>query len=119
MQMRRLESLLERQLFQRTGRCVVPTGEGELLLEYATRILALGDEAGARLQQTEISGGVRIRLAEEVATAALPVRWPLSVGSIESRSPARASRPCTRRSKTGWASGCFRPGPFVRVRYER
>jgi len=72
MQMRRLEGLLDRQLFQRTGRGVVPTAEGELLLGYATRILALGDEAVARLQQTEISGGVRIGLAEEVATATLP-----------------------------------------------
>ena len=51
---------------------MVPTAEGELLLGYATRILALGDEAVARLQQTEISGGVRIGLAEEVAAAALP-----------------------------------------------
>lgn len=72
MQMRRLESLLERQLFQRTGRGVVPTAEGELFLGYATRILALSDEALARMRQTEISGGVRIGLAEEVATAALP-----------------------------------------------
>src|SRR5258706_2913103 len=72
MQMRRLESLLDRQLFQRTGRGVVPTPEGELFLGYATRILALGEEAVARLRQTEISGGVRIGLAEEVATSALP-----------------------------------------------
>ncbi len=72
MQMRRLESLLDRQLFQRTGRGVVPTAEGEIFLGYATRILALGDEAQARLRQSEISGGVRIGLAEEVANAALP-----------------------------------------------
>jgi DNA-binding transcriptional LysR family regulator len=72
MQMRRLEGLLERQLFQRTGRGVVATAEGELFLGYATRMLALGDEAQARLRRTEISGGVRIGLAEEVATAALP-----------------------------------------------
>jgi len=72
MQMRRLESLLDRRLFQRTGRGVVPTAEGELFLGYAIRILALSDEAVARMQQTEISGGVRIGLAEEVATSALP-----------------------------------------------
>ncbi|MGK9169581.1 LysR family transcriptional regulator [Inquilinus limosus] len=72
MQMRRLEDLLGRHLFQRTGRGVVPTTEGELLLGYATRILALGDEAVARLRQKEISGGVRIGLAEELATATLP-----------------------------------------------
>lgn len=72
MQMRRLESLLDRSLFQRTGRGVVPTPEGELFLGYATRILALSDEAVDRLRQTEIAGGVRIGLAEEVAIAALP-----------------------------------------------
>jgi DNA-binding transcriptional LysR family regulator len=72
MQMRRLENLLERHLFQRTGRGVVPTAEGELFLGYAIRILALSDEALARLRQTEISGAVRVGLAEEVATAALP-----------------------------------------------
>ncbi|MEI2298623.1 LysR substrate-binding domain-containing protein [Ensifer sp. MJa1] len=72
MQMRRLETLLGRQLFQRTGRGVVPTPEGELFLGYATRMLALGDEAAARLQQSNLSGGVRVGLAEEVATTALP-----------------------------------------------
>lgn len=72
MQMRRLEGLVQRHLFQRTGRGVVPTAEGEIFLGYATRILALGDEAVARLQQKEISGGVRIGLAEELASAALP-----------------------------------------------
>ena len=72
MQMRRLESLLERHLFQRTGRGVVPTAEGEIFLGYATRILALSDEAVARLRHTEIKGGVRIGLAEEVSAAVLP-----------------------------------------------
>jgi len=72
MQMRRLEDLLDRQLLQRTGRGVVPTAEGELFLGYATRMLALGDEAAARLKVTELSGAVRIGLAEEVAHAALP-----------------------------------------------
>jgi DNA-binding transcriptional LysR family regulator len=72
MQMRRLETLLGRQLFQRTGRGVVPTAEGELFLGYATRMLALGDEAAARLRQADLSGGVRVGLAEEVATTALP-----------------------------------------------
>jgi DNA-binding transcriptional LysR family regulator len=72
MQMRRLESLLERHLFQRTGRGVVPTAEGEIFLGYATRILALSDEAFARLRHNEIKGGVRIGLAEEVSAAVLP-----------------------------------------------
>ncbi len=73
MQMRRLESLLERHLFQRTGRGVVPTAEGEIFLGYATRILALSDEAHARLRENAVSGSVRIGLAEEIAHSALPV----------------------------------------------
>lgn len=72
MQMRRLEDLLDRRLFQRTGRGVVPTAEGELFLGYATRILALGDEAAARLARADVAGELRIGLAEEVATATLP-----------------------------------------------
>jgi DNA-binding transcriptional LysR family regulator len=72
MQMRRLESLLDRRLFQRTGRGVVPTAAGELFLGYAIRILALSDEAFARLRRADMSGVVRIGLAEEIATAALP-----------------------------------------------
>jgi len=50
----------------------VPTAEGEVFLGYATRILALSDEAVARLRHTEISGGVRIGLAEEISAAVLP-----------------------------------------------
>ena len=71
MQMRRLESLVGRPLLRRTGRGVVPTAEGELLLAYATRMLALGEEALARLRHAELSGSVRIGLAEEVAASAL------------------------------------------------
>src|ERR1700677_4460944 len=72
MQMRRLESLLDRRLFQRTGRGGVPNAQGEVFLGYATRILALSDEALSRLRQFGVSGNVRIGLAEEVATTALP-----------------------------------------------
>ncbi|MFL6605604.1 MAG: LysR substrate-binding domain-containing protein [Steroidobacteraceae bacterium] len=72
MQIRRLESLLDRRLLKRTGRGVVPTLEGELFLSYATRILMLGDDAVARLHGSGIDGVVRIGLPEEIAIAALP-----------------------------------------------
>jgi DNA-binding transcriptional LysR family regulator len=71
MQMRRLETSVGHRLFTRTGRGVVPTPEGELLLSYATRIVALADEALMRLSQAPVSGCVRVGLAEEVATASL------------------------------------------------
>ena len=72
MQMRRLEDLLGHTLLRRTGRGVVPTPEGELFLGYAARILALGEEAAARLNGPSFGGTVRIALPEEVALTTLP-----------------------------------------------
>lgn len=72
MQIRRLEDMLGRRLFQRTGRGVVTTADGELFLGYAVRMLALGDEAAARFSLAGISGAVRVGLAEELSTSALP-----------------------------------------------
>lgn len=72
MQMRRLETVVGKPLLRRTGRGVVPTPDGELLLGYATRILALGEEASSRLSQQPMAGNVRIGLAEEIAITSLP-----------------------------------------------
>nr|WP_256344728.1 LysR family transcriptional regulator [Pseudomonas sp. I8001] len=57
---------------RRTGRGVVPTTEGELLLTYATRILALGETVAARLKERTVMGNVRVGLSEDVAVSALP-----------------------------------------------
>jgi len=72
MQLRRLESLVGRMLLHRNGRGVVPTPDGELFLGYALRILALGEEAHARLHPPVLDGVVRIGMTEEMALAALP-----------------------------------------------
>lgn len=72
MQLRRLEHLVGRTLLHRTGRGVTPTPAGELFLGYALRILALGEEAHARLHGPDLDGIVRIGIPEEVALAALP-----------------------------------------------
>jgi len=72
MQLRRLESLVGRTLLHRNGRGVVPTPDGELFLGYALRILALGEEAHARLHPPVLDGVVRIGMTEEMALAALP-----------------------------------------------
>lgn len=89
MQMRRLEGLLQRHLFQRTGRGVVTTAEGELFLGYATRILALGDEAVARLQQAGIGGGVRTALPRKSPPRRSRPRWDGCTAPI----PTSASTP--------------------------
>jgi DNA-binding transcriptional LysR family regulator len=72
MQLRRLESLVGRTLLHRNGRGVQPTPEGEMFLGYALRILALGEEAHARLNSPDLDGTVRIGMPEELALSALP-----------------------------------------------
>jgi DNA-binding transcriptional LysR family regulator len=71
-QIRRLEEMVGKRLLHRTGRGMSPTTEGELLLSYAHRILALGEAASARLRERAVAGSVRIGLSEDVAVAALP-----------------------------------------------
>src|ERR1700674_4300263 len=44
-QIRRLEATLGRPLLERNGKRVIPTAEGERLLSYARRLLALAQEA--------------------------------------------------------------------------
>lgn len=72
MQLRRLEDLVGSTLLHRNGRGVTPTAAGELFLGYALRILALSEEAHARLHPPDLEGVVRIGMPEEVALAALP-----------------------------------------------
>ena len=64
--------MVGKRLLHRTGRGMSPTTEGELLLSYAHRILALGEAASARLRERAVAGSVRIGLSEDVAVAALP-----------------------------------------------
>lgn len=49
MQLKRLEEQVDRPLFQRSGRALLPTEAGEVLLAYARQIIAVNDEAGRAL----------------------------------------------------------------------
>ena len=71
-QIRRLEEQVGQRLLRRTGRGVVPTTEGEVFLDYASRILALGEMAVSHLNDQAMVESVRVGLSEEVATALLP-----------------------------------------------
>lgn len=82
-QIRRLEELLGQRLLRRTGRGVVPTTEGELLLSYATRILALGETVATRLKERTVMGTVRVGLSEDIAVSALPA----ALGRLRRASP--------------------------------
>ena len=69
---RKLEETLGRQVFHRTSRSLSLTPDGELLLTYARRLLALNDETLQRFAQRTTSGSLRLGVAEYVVPDHLP-----------------------------------------------
>ena len=72
MQMRRLEATIGKRLFTKSGRVNRMTADGEHLLEYARRILALNNEAMTILTEPELAGHVRIGTPDDYAERFLP-----------------------------------------------
>ena len=73
MQMKRLEEdVLERRLFERDGRQVRLTPEGQVLLGYARRILKLHGEVITTLRQPHMVGAVRIGTPDDYVMRFLP-----------------------------------------------
>lgn len=72
MQMKRLEESVGKPLFERDGRSVVLTVEGETLLGYARRILKLHAEVLATLTQPDMVGAVRIGTPDDYVARFLP-----------------------------------------------
>ena len=73
MQMKRLEEdVLQRQLFQRDGRQVKLTAEGQVLLGYARRILKLHSEVFNTLREPHMVGLVRIGTPDDYVMRFLP-----------------------------------------------
>ncbi len=72
MQIKRLETLLGRSLFVRDSRSVTLTTDGESLLGYARRLLALNEEAVARFVAPEITGTVRFGAPDDFGARFLP-----------------------------------------------
>lgn len=64
-QIRRLEETVGRPLLHRDGKRVTPTEEGERLLAYARRILALAAEAHDVVARPASEGTVRLGLPED------------------------------------------------------
>src|ERR1700726_3161308 len=71
-QIRRLEETFGRPLLHRTGKHATPTEEGERLLSYARRILALAEEARDVVARPSGEGGVRLGNLEDFAAYRLP-----------------------------------------------
>lgn len=72
LQLRRLEAQLGRKLFMKSGRGLVPTEAGEVLLAYAGRLLALNDEALEAVRGQGLSGRVRVGVPQDIADTILP-----------------------------------------------
>ena len=70
-QIKRLEDTFGRPLLHRNGKRVALTEEGELLLSYARRILALAQEAHQVVAQSAGEGVVRLGLPEDFAASRL------------------------------------------------
>jgi DNA-binding transcriptional LysR family regulator len=72
MQVRRLEQSLGKSLLVRNSRNVRLTDEGEVMLDYARRILRLNDEAQAEVGQPRVEGKVRLGIPDDYAFFFLP-----------------------------------------------
>lgn len=64
LKIKRLEEVVQRRVLDRTSRTVVLTRDGETLLAYARRILALNDEAVRRLVAPPVAGRLRLGVAD-------------------------------------------------------
>ncbi len=69
---RRLEERLGAQIFNRTSKSLSLTHEGEILLDYAGRILSIHNEAVSRLTKPKASGTLRIGLIDYFFPELLP-----------------------------------------------
>jgi len=64
LKVKRLEDILGRRVFERTSRSIALTREGETLLAYARRMLALNDEAVRRMVAPPMAGRLRLGVAD-------------------------------------------------------
>lgn len=71
LQIKRLEELVQQSLFTREGRKLQLTASGQVLLDYARRMLALHDEAVAAVNQGQFAGPIRIGMVQDVAETML------------------------------------------------
>lgn len=72
MQMKRLERLIGQQLFERQGREVVLTTQGQHMVSSARKLLAAHDQMVEQLRGEEPFGEVRIGMPDDYAPLALP-----------------------------------------------
>lgn len=73
MQIKKLEETLGRSVFNRDARSVSLTNDGEMLLGYARRMLAINREAVSKFVMPDIEGVVRFGSPDDFGERVLPV----------------------------------------------
>jgi DNA-binding transcriptional LysR family regulator len=71
LKIKRLEEIVRRPVFRRTSRSVALTPDGETLLGYARRILALNDDAVRRMISPPVVGRLRLGVADHFVPRSL------------------------------------------------
>jgi DNA-binding transcriptional LysR family regulator len=72
MQLKRLEESLGQPLLDRSGRGVALTAQGEQLLGYARRMLALNDEAWGRMTSQAFEGEINLGVPHDIIYPHIP-----------------------------------------------
>jgi DNA-binding transcriptional LysR family regulator len=73
MQIKKLEERIGRPLFDRSGRETALTSDGQTLLSYARKIIALNDQAVDAFSQACFEGEIRLGLPDDYAERLLPM----------------------------------------------
>jgi len=72
MQIKRLEEILGRRVFERSSRSIELTPDGTVLLDYARRMLELNDESLRLIAKPRVAGRVRLGVTEYFVPTELP-----------------------------------------------
>ncbi|WP_108721669.1 LysR family transcriptional regulator [Neptunicoccus sediminis] len=72
MQLKRLEESLGQSLLDRANRSVTPTAQGEVLLSYGRRLLALNDEAWNRMTDQKFEGEIVFGVPHDIVYPHIP-----------------------------------------------
>ncbi|MEM7213932.1 MAG: LysR family transcriptional regulator [Pseudomonadota bacterium] len=72
MQVKKIEEIIGRSVFERDSRSVSLTADGVLLLEHARRVLALNNDLISKFISPDITGEIRIGAGDDFAERLLP-----------------------------------------------
>lgn len=102
-QIKRLEELLQKQMFARSGQGLIPTMDGERLFLHAQKLISMNDEVFSLMTAPEFAGVVRLGIPNDIVSpyaapilksfgAVYPkVRVELAIGTSEQLKKALTS----------------------------